>query len=121
MSEAQREIEFAIELFVRGHCVGRSRTHPYEATRVESVWVMRDARRKNARDYRKEEWIARISAARHGRVLRPATGANSEGREPGAHRAAVHAGACRAAGQADPEASADGRVAHRQGALPAIR
>src|SRR5256885_10186865 len=58
MSEAQREIEFAIEVFVRGHCVGRSRTHPYEATRVESVWVMRDARRKNARDYRKEEWIA---------------------------------------------------------------
>ena len=52
------EIEFAIEVFVRGHCVGRSRTFPCEATRVEGLWAMRDAPRKNPRDYRKEEWIA---------------------------------------------------------------
>jgi GNAT superfamily N-acetyltransferase len=58
MSKPFREMEFAIEVFVRGHCVGRSRTHPYEAARVESLWVMRDGPRKNARDYRKEEWIA---------------------------------------------------------------
>src|SRR5262245_54193156 len=58
MSKPSREMEFAVEVFVRGHCVGRSTTHPYDATRVGSLWVMRDAPRKNARDYRKEEWIA---------------------------------------------------------------
>jgi GNAT superfamily N-acetyltransferase len=52
------EIDFAIEVFVRGHCVGRSHTFPYAATRVGPVWVMRDAPRKKPRDYRKEEWIA---------------------------------------------------------------
>jgi len=53
-----REIDFAIEVFVRGHCAGRSHTFPYEAARIGPVWVMRDAPRKRARDYRKEEWIA---------------------------------------------------------------
>src|SRR5262249_20784897 len=57
-SKPSREIEFAVEVFVRGHCVGRSQTHPYEAARIDSVWVMRDAARKNARDYRKEEWVS---------------------------------------------------------------
>ena len=52
------EIEFAIEVFVRAFCAGKSRTFPYEASRVGSLWVMRDAPRKNPRDYRKEEWIA---------------------------------------------------------------
>jgi GNAT superfamily N-acetyltransferase len=52
------EIDFAIEVFVRGHCVGRSHTFPYEAARVGPVWVMRDAPRKKPSDYRKEEWIA---------------------------------------------------------------
>jgi len=64
MSKPSREMEFAIEVFVRGHCVGRSRTHPYQATRVGSLWVMRDAPRKNPRDYRKEEWIAYAVDAR---------------------------------------------------------
>lgn len=54
----QLEMEFAIEVFVRGHSAVRSRTFPYEATRVEALWVMRDAPRRNSRDYRKEEWIA---------------------------------------------------------------
>jgi GNAT superfamily N-acetyltransferase len=54
----RQEMEFAIEVFVRGHSVGRSRTYPYEASRVGPLWVMRDAPRKNPRDYRKEEWIA---------------------------------------------------------------
>ena len=58
MHQPSREMEFAVEVFVRGHCVGRSRTHPYEAARIGSLWVMRDAPRKNPRDYRKEEWIA---------------------------------------------------------------
>ena len=52
------DIDFAIEVFVRGHAAGRSRTFPYEVSRVGPLWVMRDAPRKNPRDYRKEEWIA---------------------------------------------------------------
>jgi GNAT superfamily N-acetyltransferase len=51
-------MDFAIEVFVRGHSSGKSRTFPYEASRVGPLWVMRDAPRKNPRDYRKEEWIA---------------------------------------------------------------
>jgi len=58
MKSQHREIEFAIEVFVRGHSAGKSRTFPYEADRVGSLWVMRDAPRRNPRDYRKEEWIA---------------------------------------------------------------
>lgn len=51
-------MDFAIEVFVRGHSAGKSRTFPYEAGRIGPLWVMRDAPRKNPRDYRKEEWIA---------------------------------------------------------------
>jgi GNAT superfamily N-acetyltransferase len=58
MKRPNREIEFAIEVFVRGHSAGRSRTFPYEVSRVGPLWLMRDAPRKNPRDYRKEEWIA---------------------------------------------------------------
>jgi len=58
MTKPKREIDFAIEVFVRGHSAGRSRTHPYEVSRIEGLWVMRDAPRKSPRDYRKEEWIA---------------------------------------------------------------
>jgi GNAT superfamily N-acetyltransferase len=58
MNRSKREIEFAIEVFVRGHSAGRSRTFPYEVSRVGPMWRMRDAERKNPRDYRKEEWIA---------------------------------------------------------------
>jgi GNAT superfamily N-acetyltransferase len=58
MTRANRDIEFAIEVFVRGHAAGRSRTFPYEVSRAGPLWRMRDAPRKNPRDYRKEEWIA---------------------------------------------------------------
>lgn len=58
MKGSTHAIEFAIEVFVRGHSAGRSRTFPYEVSRVGPLWVMRDALRKNPRDYRKEEWIA---------------------------------------------------------------
>jgi GNAT superfamily N-acetyltransferase len=57
-------IEFAIEVFVRGHSIGRSRTFPYEVSRVGPLWLMRDAPRKNPRNYRKEEWIAHDVDAR---------------------------------------------------------
>jgi GNAT superfamily N-acetyltransferase len=58
MKRRHREIEFAIEVLARGHSAGKSRTFPYEVSRVRSLWVMRDALRRNPRDYRKEEWIA---------------------------------------------------------------
>jgi GNAT superfamily N-acetyltransferase len=58
MKTSNREIEFAIEVFARGHSAGRSRTFPYEVSRVGPLWLMRDALRKNPCDYRKEEWIA---------------------------------------------------------------
>jgi len=58
MKKPNQEIEFAIEVFVRGHSTGRSRTFPYEVSRVGPIWLMRDATRKNPRNYRKEEWIA---------------------------------------------------------------
>jgi GNAT superfamily N-acetyltransferase len=57
MKRSNRGIEFAIEVFVRGHSAGRSRTFPYEVSRVGPLWLMRDAPRKNPRNYRKEEWI----------------------------------------------------------------
>src|SRR5262245_30079023 len=73
MHEPGDEIEQALEVFVRGFCAGKSRTHPYEHFRVGKIWVMRDAPRKNPRDYRKEEWIVygvlphdADAAARHG-------------------------------------------------------
>jgi GNAT superfamily N-acetyltransferase len=58
MKQHQTQLEFATEVFVRGHSAVKSRTHPYDADRVGPAWVMRDAPRKNARDYRKEEWVA---------------------------------------------------------------
>ena len=71
MKSERRGIEFAIEVFVRGHGAVKSRTFPYEARRIGSLWVMRDAPRKNPRDYRKEEWIAyEIDAAKVDAVAR---------------------------------------------------
>jgi GNAT superfamily N-acetyltransferase len=64
MKTKPRGMDFAIEVFVRGHSAGKSRTFPYEASRVAPLWVMRDAPRKNPRDYRKEEWIAHDVDAR---------------------------------------------------------
>src|SRR6476659_9178700 len=58
MKRPDRGIAFAIEVFVRGHSATRSRTFPYEVSRIGPLWLMRDAPRVNPRDYRKEEWIA---------------------------------------------------------------
>lgn len=52
------EIDHAIEVFVRGFSACRSVTHPYECFRIGKLWVMRDAPRKNPKNYRKEEWVA---------------------------------------------------------------
>lgn len=43
---------------MRGHSATRSRTFPYQVSRIGPLWLMRDAPRKSPRDYRKEEWIA---------------------------------------------------------------
>jgi GNAT superfamily N-acetyltransferase len=58
MARQRDEILDAIETFVHGYCVGRSATHAHHAERVGDLWVMRDAPRRNARGYRKEEWVA---------------------------------------------------------------
>jgi len=58
MKRPDRGIAFAIEVFVRGHSATRSRTFPYEVSRIGPLWLIRDAPRTNPRDYRKEEWIA---------------------------------------------------------------
>ncbi len=74
MRRRHPEIEFAIEVFVRGHSAGKSRTFPYEVSRVGPVWVMRDAPCKNPRDYRKEEWIAHdVDAAKVDAIARQHT------------------------------------------------
>lgn len=57
MTTTAHEIESAIEVFVHGYSAGRSRTFPYEASRVGPLWLMRDAERSNPRDYRSEEWV----------------------------------------------------------------
>ncbi len=58
MPKRQVDVTEAIDAFLRGFCAEKSRAHPYEWALVEGVWVMRDAPRRNPRDYRKEEWIA---------------------------------------------------------------
>lgn len=58
MPRTSSDVEHALEVFVRGFCAGKSRTHPYEFSRVGKLWWLRDAERKNTRLYRKEEWIA---------------------------------------------------------------
>jgi hypothetical protein len=63
-----REIEFAIEVFVRRHSAGKSRTFPYEVGRVGLLWVMRDAPRRNP------EWIAyRVDAKKVDAIARRET------------------------------------------------
>ena len=57
------DIEAAIEVFVHGFSTDKSGTFPYEASRVGPLWLMRDAERKNPRDYRGEEWVVHDVAA----------------------------------------------------------
>src|SRR5436305_5257366 len=58
MKDQSANIRHALEVFVRGFSAEKSRTWPYEFERVGDAWVMRDAPRKNPRNYRKEEWVA---------------------------------------------------------------
>ena len=46
----------AIETFIHGFGFTRSFTHPYVGERLEPLWVLRDAPRKNKK-FRTEEWV----------------------------------------------------------------
>jgi len=63
MTIAKLEMRSAIEVFVHGYSTDKSRTFPYQVSRVGPLWAMRDAPRKNARDYRGEEWVVHDVAA----------------------------------------------------------
>src|SRR5881275_2360423 len=47
------DLAAAVEVFVRGYAFTRSFTYPYHPERVDGVWVVRDAPRKKAADYRR--------------------------------------------------------------------
>ncbi len=53
-----KTIADAIDVFTGGFSFTRSRTHAYESSRMDGLWVMRDAPRKRPQDYRREEWVA---------------------------------------------------------------
>ena len=64
----------AIEIFVEGFSFTRSFTHPYLNERVGPLWVMRDAPRKKAEDYRREEWsVFKTPAAETDQIIRQHT------------------------------------------------
>lgn len=64
----------AIEVFVEGFGFTQSFTHPYIGEQIEPLWVVRDAPRKNAKDYRREEWCAfKISAEETDQLVRQHT------------------------------------------------
>ncbi|MCA0046106.1 GNAT family N-acetyltransferase [Mesorhizobium sp. B283B1A] len=69
MTTAKREMDSAIEVFVHGYSTDKSRTFPYEASRVGPLWLMRDAERKNPREYRSEEWVVHDVAAQEAHAI----------------------------------------------------
>lgn len=62
MSAKNVDVVDAIEAFVEGYAALRSRTHPYVVERVSGLWWLHDAPRRDARDCRKDEWVAYQSA-----------------------------------------------------------
>ena len=52
-----KQLKDAIAVFAKGHCVGKSVTHLYEPKQIGSIWQLRDVARKNALNYRKEEYV----------------------------------------------------------------
>ena len=66
-----QDLDRVVEAFVRGFAFTRSFTHPYVPERIGGVWVVRDAPRKNAADYRREEWVPHgVDAAEVDRLAR---------------------------------------------------
>ena len=67
-------LDQATEVFVKGFGFTRSITHPYVSERVDSMWVLRDAPRKRAEDYRREEYVVRnLDPAKVDRAVRAKT------------------------------------------------
>jgi GNAT superfamily N-acetyltransferase len=56
-SKSASSLRTAIDVFMGGVAFARSDTHPCEIHRVGRLWVMRDAPRKRAADYRREIWV----------------------------------------------------------------
>lgn len=50
------DIESAVEIFARGFSFTRSIAHPYELSRIGSIWHMKDAERLTG-DYRREKFL----------------------------------------------------------------
>ena len=57
-------MERAIDIFACAIAIGSSNTYPHAADRVGPLWRMRDAPRKNAKDYRREHWFVYHTPAR---------------------------------------------------------
>lgn len=70
-------LEQATEVFVKSFGYTRSFTHPYPGERIGPLWVLRDAPRKKAPDYRTEEWVAgRVDPTEVDRIARKGTRGN---------------------------------------------
>jgi GNAT superfamily N-acetyltransferase len=67
-------LDLAVETFARGFAFTRGFTHPFLAERVGPLWALRDAPRKRAADYRREEWVAHgVEPAEVDRLARAGT------------------------------------------------
>ncbi len=62
-SQSNSPLARVIKVFVEGVGFTRSFTHPYIGERIDPLWVLRDAPRKNTNDYRREEWSAHKTPA----------------------------------------------------------
>lgn len=58
MVKRRDDVGEAVQIFLRGFSVGKSLTHPYLCEPIDQLWALRDAPRRNPRNYRKEEWVA---------------------------------------------------------------
>jgi GNAT superfamily N-acetyltransferase len=52
------ELPAGVECFARGFASTRALTYPCEATHFSGAWCVRDGPRRNAKNYRVEEWIS---------------------------------------------------------------
>jgi GNAT superfamily N-acetyltransferase len=74
MPEPISLLDRAVDTFAHGFAFTRSFTHPYTVERVGPLWALRDAPRRRAADYRREEWVARgVEPAEVDRLVREQT------------------------------------------------
>jgi GNAT superfamily N-acetyltransferase len=53
------DLNRAMEVFARGFAFGASQTYPCVSEKIGKFWVIRDAPRSRAGNYRREEWVTR--------------------------------------------------------------